>query len=158
MQQVYRIDQTRINNIRNRALFRSAKVMLPTILFVFIIEYFQTAKRNIIESLIPFLFVVIILLLSIRAATKRIIKSYSTLEIVLNDTGVEFKAEMVSFKQILWGNLKIKEKANGIINLDDMTISAFNRNWYGRGRIVVQPEIMDREKLLDELWKRRTHY
>lgn len=80
------------------------------------------------------------------------------MQIILDDEGVETKADMMPFKAIKWDNLKIGEKRNGAVNLYDMSVSAFTRKFYGRGWIIIQPETLDKEKLLAELQKHAVHF
>jgi len=61
---------------------------------------------------------------------------------------------MMPYKFIAWENLKIEEKSNGTINLYDKSISAFMRKMYRKGWIIIQPETLNKNILLSELFKR----
>ncbi len=153
--QVYRIDETQLNKIRNRAIVRLLKISIPTILFVFISQYFQVPKAERHIILLSAIFIVPVMFIPIYAGTNKIKKAYGTLEIVLSDKGVESKADGFPYKMIIWEKLLITEKPNGMILLEDNSLSSFTRWLNGAGRIMIQPEMIDRDTLLSELYK---HY
>jgi hypothetical protein len=49
------------------------------------------------------------------------------------------------------GNLNVQTKLNGTIDLYGYSVSSFQRKMYGKGWILIQPEICNREGLLNEL-------
>jgi len=158
MQQIYKIDETRVGNIKKRALLRSGKVLLIAYLLILPLFVLQNHGPVLVNIVLPFLFTGLIIFFSISVAMKRIEKSYKSMQIILNDQGVETKADMMPFKAIEWKNLKIEEKSSGAINLYDMSVPTFSRKFYGRGWIIIQPETLEKDKLLAELQKHAGNY
>jgi hypothetical protein len=151
MQQTFTIDPSRINNIRKRVLWRNGKILGIVFLFVLIPQLLQhdaAASRYYLQSL---LISIPLLGLVVYVSVNRLMKSYRSLEIILNDEGVELKAEMMPYKKIEWVNLEVEEKSNGMINLFDTSIPAFTRKMNGKGWIQIHPEINNREQLLQVL-------
>ena len=155
MQHTFTIDQSRINNIRKRVLLRNGKILAVAFLLILIPPSLRHNTDVLTNYLQSFLISVPLFGLVVYLASNKLIKAYRTLEIILSDTGVELKAEMMPYKKIDWANLKIEEKSSGIINLYDTNIPAFTRKMYGKGVIQIQPEIMDREQLLQVLYANR---
>lgn len=88
----------------------------------------------------------------------RLVNAYRSLEIVLSENGVESKAVGMPYKIIACADLIIKEKSNGAVNLYDKEVSAFTRKMYGKGWIIIQPEMADKDALVNELLKHRQNY
>jgi hypothetical protein len=86
------------------------------------------------------------------------VKAYRSLEIVLSENGVKSKAEGLPCKSITWTNIIVEEKSNGAINLYDKSISVFIRKMYGKGWIIIQPETMNKQALLNEIMKFQQPY
>jgi hypothetical protein len=150
--QVYKIDNSQLDKLRNRLLLKNAKFMAGVFLLVIVLRYPQGMGTKI--SFITFTICIIpIILLAIYISTNKLKKAYSTLEIVLTQDGVESKAEMMPYRRIIWPNLEIEEKSNGVIYLYDKTISKFMRKMYGKGCIIIQLEMLNKEDLLSQLYK-----
>ncbi len=92
-----------------------------------------------------------VMLLPMYLANKKLAKSYATLIIGLDESGVEMEADIMAYKKILWKNLMIKEKSNGVIYLYDKSRNKILRWWTGSGVIIIQSEILDRDDLLMQL-------
>jgi len=88
---------------------------------------------------------------SIKRAVNRQVNSFKTLKIILDDEGIERKADMQPYKRIAWRNLQLKERKNGGLYLYDRSISVYNRKMYGYGVIYIYPEIGNREMLLNSI-------
>ena len=158
MLQTYKIDQAKINAIKKRVLIRYAKILLIAFLPALLVLYRPNGATPLKHFDPSLFFSVPLILLAGYYGVNKSMRSYRTLEITLNDTGVEMKAEMWPYKQIAWQNLKMEEKSNGGVNLYDTTIAAFTRKMYGRGWIQVQPEMLNLDSLIKELRTRGTRY
>jgi len=86
------------------------------------------------------------------------LKTAKTFVIQLNDNGIEAKAEMAPYKNILWANVVVKQKNDKSIQIIDNTVSSFMRKMYGNGLITIPPEIESRDKLLLELSSKSSSY
>ncbi|MGZ3828661.1 MAG: hypothetical protein ACXVAY_07095 [Mucilaginibacter sp.] len=107
---------------------------------------------------LPLAFGFLIACIPLYLGANRLVKAYRSLEIVLSENGVESKAVGLPYKIITWANLIIEEKSNGTVNLYDKGVSAFTRKMYGKGWIIIQPEMADKEALVNELLKHRQNY
>lgn len=151
----FAIDKTQLDTLLKRlqySLFnRIAIIGVP----VFVSQYFSYGSKDIKALILSFCITTPFLLLIISYSTRRRFrKTYESLKVVLNEEGVEVKAEGMPYKTINWANLVVKEQPNGVIDLFDNRISNFSRRWSGKGWIRIQPEIADRDNLLNELIKR----
>jgi len=151
-ERVYVIDEGQINALRNRILFKIYKILGMVIVPLIILEYFSWKNKGTSFWLITIGMIVYMMIIYYIAAN-RAAKSYRTLKIVLGKDGVESKADKMPYKMIPWSDLEIQEKSNEI-NLYDKNVSSFMRKMYGKGRIIIPPEILDKESLLSELYKR----
>jgi hypothetical protein len=151
MLETYTIDPALLGNIRKRMITRLGIVMVISILIVFVPQLLDRSKLDIKSSGIALCFTMTILIFTMNKALNRQINSFKTLRIVLNDEGIESKAELQPYKRIEWNALQIKEKPNGTIDLYDKSISKFNRKMYGRGWIHIQPETLDKDKMLNTI-------
>jgi hypothetical protein len=142
---------SRSSEIRARTLMKFVKFFVVVFLIIIVPLYFfgdKELNKSYIQSLaisFPILFV------AVNRGTKRLIKSYETLEITLSDQGIERTGQLLSYKMIKWADLRIEEKPNGAINLYDKSVSTFNRKMYGKGWIQIQPETIDIHLLLSQL-------
>lgn len=122
---------------------------------VFVSQCFSYSRNNwgllILSFSITSTLLILIMMLGVK---KRLRKTYESFKLVLNDEGVEVKAEMTPYRSIPWQYLEVKERRNGIIDMYDSRISNFSRRWSGKGWIRIQPEIEDRDLLLNELTKK----
>jgi hypothetical protein len=151
MMQVYKIDETKIDAIKKRNLFRAVRPLILGWILVALVLYFTSANQSIKIFWPSILFGLLILILPVYVGVNRMGKSYATLEITLDDSGVDMKADMIPYKKIRWENLLVQEKSNGTIVLIDKSVSKFFRMWKGHGVIVIQPEMSDIDKLLDQI-------
>ncbi|MEZ2339019.1 hypothetical protein AB6735_25460 [Mucilaginibacter sp. RCC_168] len=157
--QIYIIDENQLDNLKRRLLFRGIRIILLLTLCAGVLQFLQAKKGETLIIIGVMFFCTLILSISVFRATNKLLKSYRTLQIILNDSGVEAKVEMMPYKNIRWENLMVKVKSNGTINLYDKSISSFMRSMYGKGVIIIQPEILNREILVNELVKyQQPHY
>ena len=159
--QVFKIDESQVGKIAKRNFLRAVKILLPIFAVVSVYQYFQYKSRH--DELIGLyigmsLFFPLFMLLPIYLGAKKATKSIRTLELILNDNGVEKKAEMAPYRQIAWQNVALKEKPNGTLDIYDKNVSAFMRWWNGTGRIILPPEMLNRETLITELQKHAGRY
>ena len=150
---IYRIDGNQLNKIRNRALIIGFKLLSFAIILTGVLLYFEWGENNLNFFMWCTLGAIFLLSLPLVIAAKGLKKIYSTLQILLNEDGIEAKAEGMTQKNIKWANMVIKEKLNGTFNLYDKNISFFNKIVYGKGWITIQPETLDIEILVQELFK-----
>ncbi|NOW98881.1 hypothetical protein [Mucilaginibacter sp. SG564] len=157
--QIYTIDENQLDNLKRRFLFRGVRVIVLLTLFISVFQFLQAKKGETLIIIGVMIFCILILSISVFRATNKLVKSYKTLQIILNDNGIEAKAEMMPYKSIRWENLMVKIKSKGSINLYDKSISPFMRSMYGKGVIIIQPETLNKEMLVNELVKyQQPHY
>ncbi|MEO3407015.1 hypothetical protein AAFN85_24075 [Mucilaginibacter sp. CAU 1740] len=151
----FAIDETQLSSLLKRLQYSLFNRIAIIGVSVFVSQYFSYGSKDLKALVLSFCITTPFLLLIIGYSTRRRFKkTYETLKIVLNDDGVEVKAEGMPYKAIDWANLIVKEQQNGVIDLFDNRIFGFSRRWSGRGWIRIQPEIADRDNLLNELTKR----
>jgi hypothetical protein len=151
----FAIDETQLSSLLKRLQYSLFNRIAIIGVSVFVSQYFSYGSKDLKALILSFCITTPFLLLIIGYSTRRRFKkTYETLKIVLNNDGVEVKAEGMPYKAIGWANLIVKEQQNGVIDLFDDRISSFSRKWSGRGWIRIQPEIADRDNLLNELTKR----
>jgi len=156
---IYTIDDNQLDSLKRRFLFRGLKIIALIILAIGITQFLQAKKGEALIIGIVMLFSAFIMCISVYRATNKLMRSYKTLQVILSDEGIETKAEMMPYKSIRWENLMVKVKSNNTINLYDKSISSFMRSMYGKGVIIIQPEILNREILVNELVKyQQPHY
>ena len=148
----YVIDEGQINELRNRILFKMYKVMGMVLVPLIILEYFSWKNKGASFWLVT-IGMIFYMMIIYYVGANRAAKSYRTLKIVLGKEGVESKADRMPYKMVPWAEMEIQEKSDGII-LYDKNVSSFMRKMYNRGRIVIPPEILNKESLLSELYKR----
>lgn len=157
MTQVYKIDESKIGAIKKRNLFRALRPLVLVWILVALVVYFTSANQSIEIFWPSIVFGLLILILPVYVGVNRMGKSYATLEITLDDSGIDMKADMLPYKKIRWENLSVQEKSNGTIALIDKSTSKFFRMWKGHGVIVIQPEMKDIDKLLNQI-RNRVNY
>ncbi|TFF40245.1 hypothetical protein [Mucilaginibacter psychrotolerans] len=156
--QVFKVDESQINRIARRNFLRILKIAVPIMVLVVARQYFQY-KNELNIGIIIYMFIVpFVVLMSMYIGGKKATKSMLTLEIIQTDSGVEKRAEMAPYRQIAWQDLIVREKPNGRLDLYDKNVSAFMRWWNGKGRIVLPPEMLNRDLLLSELQKYAGRY
>lgn len=151
MLETYVIDQSLLGNIKKKMIVRGSLLIGIPLILTFIPDFFTNKKIDLKSTAIAFGFVTIALVFSITKALKNQISSYKTLKIILDDDGIERKAEMQPYKKIEWTNLQFEENSKGIVDLYDKNVSKFSRKMYGRGWIRIQPEIINYEILLNSI-------
>ncbi|WP_413665919.1 hypothetical protein ACEN9X_15055 [Mucilaginibacter sp. Mucisp86] len=151
----YIIDESKLSGLVKRMLTGALKRIGIIALSVFVLQYLSYGRGEF--GLLVFSFGIttsFLILMVMFSVKRRLIKTYKSFKLVLDNEGVEVKAEMIPYRSISWQYLEIKEQSNGIIDLYDNRISSFSRRWNGKGWIRIQPEIEDRDLLLSELAKR----
>ncbi len=149
------IDETKLDSLLKRLQYSAFNNIVIIGVAVFISQYLSYGNQNFKLLIFSFCITTPFMLLIVFFSTrKKFRKTYETLKIVLSESCVEVKAEGLPYKKIAWENLIVKEQKAGTIDLLDNTISNFSRRWSGRGWIRIQPEIADRDNLLNELTKR----
>lgn len=151
MQQVYKIDMSKISDIKKRAVIRALKILGITIAIMVIARYFSVDRDVFISDLWMLPIIIAILSFSVYRAIGKLEKIYETLEIRLTDAGVEREAETWGYKIIKWPDMQIKHNPNGTIEVYDKNISAFNRKMYGKGWIQIEPEIENVDLLMTQI-------
>ncbi|MDB5087780.1 MAG: hypothetical protein JWR09_1774 [Mucilaginibacter sp.] len=151
MQQVYKIDMSKISGIRRRAVIRTLKTFGITIAIMIIARYFSVDHDVFISDLWTLPIVLAVLLFVMYRSVGRLVKIYETLEVTLTDAGIERRAETWAYKTIKWPDMQIKQKSNGIIDLYDKNVSALDRKMYGKGYIQIQPEIKNIDILTEQI-------
>jgi hypothetical protein len=149
------IDETKLNSLLKRLQYSLFNQMTIIGVAVFISQYFSYGSKDVKGLIFSFCITTPFILLIISSSTKkRFRKTYETLEVVLNEESVGVKAQGMRYKTIKWENLVVKEQQSGAIDLLDNRVSNFYRRLTGKGWIRIQPEIADRDSLLNELTKR----
>jgi len=151
MLETYTIDTALLGDIKKRMIKRLVILMAIPLLIVFVPQLLDDRPLDIKSYGIALCLTVVILGFTMNKALSRQINSLKTLKIVLSDEGVELKAELQAYKKIEWSNLQVKEKANGTIDLYDNGVPKFSRMMYGKGWIRIQPETMDKDKMLNTI-------
>ncbi len=151
MTQVYKIDESKIGAIKKRNLMRVLRLLILVWISFSFALYFTYGKQGIEIFLQPIVFGLLVLVLPVYIGVNRLGKSYATLEISLDESSIDMKADIMHYKKIRWENLLLQEKSNGVIVLSDKSISKFFRMWKGHGVIVIQPEMKDIDKLLKQI-------
>lgn len=151
MSETFTIDKALLGNIKKRMSVRLAILMFIPIGIVFVPQFLDKNGPGIQINLIVLCIALTLMIFTTGRVLNRQVDSFKTLKIVLDDEGIERKANLQPYKRILWNNLKAKEKANGGILLSDKTISGFNRKMYGKGVIYVYPETLDKDKLMNTI-------
>ena len=151
--QTYSVDENQYTGLKKRLLIRNTLFMGAVFVVASILEYPNLKGTN-FNFGIFLLFIIPLMFLPAYLGTNRLVNSYKTLAIVLCESAVESKAENMPYKKISFSDLIIKQKSNGAINLYDKNISAFMRKMYGKGMIIIPPEIFDKQSLLHELMMR----
>jgi len=154
MQQIYKINMSRISDIKKRALIRTLKIFGITIVIMITARYFSVNHDVLIGDLWLLPFIIAILSFLVYRAIGKLAKIYETLEIRLTDVGVERKAETWGYKIVKWPDIQIKQNRNGTIEVYDKNISAFNRKMYGTGWIQIEPEIENVDLLMTQIHQR----
>jgi hypothetical protein len=154
MTQVYKIDESKIGAIKKRNLFRVLRPLILLWTLVAFVMYFASANQSIELFWTSIIFGSLVLILPVYVGVNRMGKSYATLEISLDDSGIDMKADMIPYKKIRWENLLMREKSNGTIVLIDKSVIKFFRMWKGHGVILIPPEMRDIEKLLNQVRSR----
>ncbi len=157
MTQVYKIDEAKIGAIKRRNLTRVLRLLILVWISVSFALYFTYENLGIEIFWQSTVFGLLVLILPVYIGVNRMGKSYATLEITLDDSGIDMKADMLPYKKIRWENLSVQEKSNGTIVLIDKSVIKFFRMWKGHGVIVIQPEMRDIEKLLNQI-RNRVNY
>ncbi|PWK67096.1 hypothetical protein LX99_04954 [Mucilaginibacter oryzae] len=149
------IDESRLSGLVKRLqynLFSRVAIIGITVLSS---QYFSYGSRDLKAFALSFCITTPLVLLIIGYSSgRKFRRTYKTLKVVLNEEGVEVKAEGMPYKMINWADLIVKEHPNGTIDLFDNTVSNLSGRWSGKGWIRIQPEIADRANLLSELAKR----
>jgi hypothetical protein len=148
MQQVYKIDMSKISDIRRKAMIRTSKIFGITLLIIFIARYFSVDHDVFISDLWILPIILAFLLFTMYRAVGRLVKIYETLEITLTDAGIERKAEIWPYKTIKWEDMQIKQNSGGTIDLYDKNISVLSRNINGKGWIKIEPELENVDLLI----------
>ena len=151
MLETYTIDPALMGNIKKRMLKILAIVSLFVLTVAFLPELLGENKLDVKTIGLTVVIVLAMLTFSMNRVLNKYVNSFKTLKIVLDDSGIERKADLQPHKRILWDNLKVEEKAKGGILLSDQTISKFNRKMYGRGAIYIHPETLDKDKLVNSI-------
>jgi hypothetical protein len=157
MNKIYKIDEFQLTKIANRAFFRVLRIYGIATLLMFALMYPQRQFYFQYPAAFSYIFGLLLMIVVGFISTRKLKATFRTLEIILSSTGVEVKAQMSPYKQILWSNLVVEEKNNGFIYLYDQTVSSTQRKWNGKGAIIIQPEIQNREALLNDLLAHRYH-
>jgi hypothetical protein len=104
--------------------------------------------QTIMSTAIAICVVIAMTAFSMMLGYKKTKKMYESLQITLDDNGIELKAPMAAYKRIDWSEAAYIEKKNGDIRIYNTTVSATSRWWTGNGVIVAPREINDRDQLL----------
>lgn len=149
------IDETKLDSLLKRLQYSAFNNIVIIGVAVFVSQYFSYGSKDVKALILSFCITTPFILLIISSSTKKTFrKTYESLTVVLNEEGVEVKAQGMRYKTIRWECLIVKEQQNGAIDLLDNRFSNFYRRLTGKGWIRIQPEIADRDGLLNELTKR----
>lgn len=153
MSKTFSIDSSQVNTVTNKALFRLLK-MYAIILAIYIPGRLVIDGKNtamIIPSIAGF---VVVMTLVWFLSYRRIKTITAGLEIVTDESCIEYKAPMTPYKRINWDDMAYVEKSNGVIKVVDKTVNGLTRWWTGKGVILIPLEINGRDELINELYKR----
>lgn len=151
MLETYTIDTALLGNIKRRMSKRAGTIIAICLSVLYLPMLFDKAPINLEATGFALFLTIVVSIYGFKSAIKRQTNSFKTLKIVLNDEGIERKAELLPYKKIGWTNLQVIEKPNGGILVYDKNISKFNRWMYGKGCIYIQPETLDKDKLLSSM-------
>ncbi|AYL97529.1 hypothetical protein [Mucilaginibacter celer] len=153
---IYTIDRNQIHHLVKRLVRNTVKKLSIIAIFVLGTQSLSYHKHvDLIPLILSYVITTIILFgIMLFSVRNRFQKMYYTLRIVLSQEGVEIKGEGIPYKSIRWENLLVKVQKNNVIDLWDDQIANWSRKWSGKGWIRIQPEIENREDLINELMKR----
>jgi len=145
---IFKIDLTRIKEIKRRQIIFELKITIPALIIIVIITYLTSTKGDLKTFIYISLILIPALFLRALFSTRNLKQTAEAFEISLTDNGIEqiFKLKIV--KEINWGDMNYEIKSNGFIYVLDKSLPASNKR-----TIQIPPEIQNKEQLINELEK-----
>ena len=115
MSKTFSIDSSQVNTVTNKALFRLLK-MCAIILAIYIPGRLLIDGKN-TAIIIPGIAGFVVVMALVWFLSYRRIKTITAgLEIVTDESCIEYKAPMTPYKRINWDDMAYVEKRNGVLN------------------------------------------
>jgi len=150
MPQTYTINKSLISNLLKRGAYRVAKIYSVIVLIV-LLPNLVNSETPIKSTIIAISIGVVMMGSSLALTYKKTRKSFSSLQIILDNSGIEYKSPMSPYKRIEWSEAAYIEKKTGDVRVYNKTVNSINRWWTGAGVILIPREINDRDQLLMSL-------
>lgn len=149
MTSTFTINQNLIGNLLKRGAMRMIKIYAVVLVIVILPNALNpNPHQTIMSTAIAICAVIAMTAFSMMLGYKKTKRMYESLQITLDDNGIELKVPNGAYKRIGWSEAAYIEKDNGDIRIYNKTVSATSRWWSGNGVIGAPREINDRDQLL----------
>ena len=151
---IFKIDSTKFNLIRKRAIISVLKFEIPSILFTLLIFYFlRGGQENLKFFVLISLSFIPLMILRQYFGFRNFYKELEPYEIVLTEKGIEQKFNSKKLKEIEWRDMRYEINNKGILTIHNKKISKLTGKLTGKGQIVIPSEIEDKQILIEEIKK-----
>lgn len=137
-QMTFRIDPTKFNNIKKRAIIKVLKIEIFVIILVLLQFYFlRGGQENISFFFGVSLSFIPLMILRQYFGFRNFYKELEPYEILLTEKGIEQKFNSKIIKEIEWSNMRYEIDSKEDITIYDKKISILSMKFTGKGKIEI---------------------